>query len=210
MLLNEMVILYASLFEISTKEVRGFIDSFVNIVKSKYPGAEIISLEREEESVIFVLENKIKVKFSPSETSPIVMVPPGYSAREVVYNFQLCTHLSNNQHLFTEKNIALLRRLECRRKTPTELSDLRIRVVEAFLIPKSEQARMWASGVEILPLLMRIKSVNDKGIIVASKVVLTNDKKDFRLVRVIEPNFFLRLSGISAPVDPSNVIMFSC
>ncbi len=205
MLLNEMVILYASLFEISTKEVRGFIDSFVNIVKSKYPGAEIISLEREEESVIFVLENKIKVKFSPSETSPIVLVPPGYSAREVVYNFQLCTHLSNNQHLFTEKNIALLKKLECKNKTPEETTELRIRIADVFKIPKSERSKLWSLVSGILPLITRIKEIEKRKIVIGSKVVLKGDSRDFREVTGIAPKFYLKLKGINEGVDPLKV-----
>lgn len=205
MLLNEMVILYAFLFEISTKEVSGFIDAFVNIVKSKYPGAEIISLEREEESVIFVLENKIKVKFSPPDTIPIVIVPPGYSEKEVIYNFQLCKHLGNNRDLFTEENIALLKRLECKNKTPEEIAKLRISIADAFKIPISEREKLWSLVSGILPIVNRIKEIEKQRINVGIKVVLEGDKKDFRVVYGITQKFCLKLRGISEGVDPLKV-----
>ena len=110
--------------------------------------------------------------------------------------------------MFTEENIDLLRRLQCKNKTPKEVSDLRDRVAYAFLIPKSEQARMWASGIDILAILMRIKNIDDKEIKINSKVIFPNDVKDFRIVRVIEPSFFLRLKGLNRLVDPSIVTMF--
>ena len=199
---------YAELFQISIYEAGILTKSFVEVIRNKHPDVEINTLEREKEEIIFVLENGIKVKFSPPSTIPVSIIPCGYSAKEIVYNFQLCTHLSRNRNLFTEENIDLLRRLQCKNKTPKEVSDLRDRVAYAFLIPKSEQARMWASGIDILAILMRIKNIDDKEIKINSKVIFPNDVKDFRIVRVIEPSFFLRLKGLNRLVDPSIVTMF--
>ncbi len=205
MLLNDIVIMYASLFGISTKEVRGFIDSFVNIVKNKYPEVEIISLEKDEESVIFVLENKVKVKFSPPETIPIIIVPPGYSEKEVIYNFQLCTHLGNNLGLITEENIALLKKLECKNKTPKEIAKLRVSIADAFKIPISEREKLWSLVSGILPIVNRIKEIEKQRIKVGIKVVLEGDKRDFREVYGITQKFCLKLKGISEGVDPLKV-----
>ena len=205
MLVNDIVIMYASLFGISTKEVRGFIDSFVNIVKNKYPEVEIISLEKDEESVIFVLENKVKVKFSPPETIPIIIVPPGYSEKEVIYNFQLCTHLGNNLGLITEENIALLKKLECKNKTPEEIAKLRISIADAFKIPISEREKLWSLVSGILPIVNRIKEIEKQRIKVGIKVVLEGDKRDFREVYGITQKFCLKLRGISEGVDPLKV-----
>lgn len=205
MLLNDIVIGYATLFEISTKEVKDFIGSFVGVVKNKYPEAEVISLEKEEDSIIFVLENKIKVKFSPPDTIPIVIVPPGYSANKIIYNFQLCTHLGNNRDLITEENIALLRRLKCKNKTPAEIAKLRISIADAFNIPRFERDKLWSLVNGILPIVNRIKEIEKQGIKAGTKVVLEGDKRDFREVYGITQKFCLKLKGISEGVDPLKV-----
>lgn len=205
MLLSEIVILYATLFEITTKEVRDFIESFIEVVKSKYPNAEIISLEKEEENIIFILENEIKVKFSPPETIPIVIFPAGYSAKEVVYNFQLCTHLGNNRDLFTEENMALLKKLKCKNKTPQEITELHISISDAFKIPKSERSKLWSLVSGILPIINRIKQIDKLRITVGSKVSIEGDKREFREVYKIEPKFYLRVRGVNDPLDPLKV-----
>lgn len=206
MLLNEIVICYATLFEISTKEVMGFIESFIGVVKSKYPEVEIITLEKSEDDIIFILENEIRVKFSPPETIPIVILPAGYSVKEVIYNFQLCAHLGNNRDLFTEENIALLKRVNSfKDKTSKEFKSLNNTVAYNFKIPASERLKLWRLNSEILSIINRIKEIEKQGIIVGSKVVLDGDKKDFREVYRIKPNFYLKLKGVSDPVEPQKV-----
>lgn len=200
---------YAKLFQIPTNEAETLTNSFIRVIKSKHPDVEIDSLQRDDSDVIFVLGNGVKVKFSPPDAIPIFVLPVGYTAKEVVHNFQLCKHLSRNKNLFTEENIALLKRLQNKGKTPSEISELRILIAKAFLIPKSEQERMWTSGTDILPILMRIKNIDDKGIIVNLKVVLINDKRDFRVVYKIESNFFLKLRGINRSVDPADVAVIT-
>lgn len=203
--LNDIVFRYATLFEVSTKEAGGFIESFVGVIERKYPDAEIILLEKEEENVIFVLKNEIKVKFSPPEIIPIVILPAGYSANKVIYNFQLCTHLGSNRDLITEENIALLRRLKCKNKTPEEITELYNSIADAFKIPMSEREKLWSLVGGILPIINRIKQIEKQRIKVGIKVVLEGDKRDFREVYGITQKFCLKLRGISEGVDPLKV-----
>ncbi len=186
--------------------------SLIKSITDRFPDNEIISVRKDEDNFIFSLFGDIVVKFLPPYNYPIFELPRGlsrYNSSDLAFN--LYSHFDKNkQHLFTAKNLNLLKQVSVEYKTKNEQTHVYSQIAKAFGIPNAQ----WRTPALLTTLVKKIPSVvgrvmliDDKKIVVGLKVKLKGDKSPFRMVRKISPDFYLQLSSVSGNVDPKDVTL---
>ena len=205
-----LVIEYATLFKISTKNASSLIGSFVGVIKNKHPDEEITSLEKEGHEVIFILKNGVKVKFSPPDNKPVFVLPYGYSDNKYVSNFYLCSHLYDNRNLFTKETLQLLEKYHSQVHTKSELAKFGLEIAKALKIPfqlRNNRCALFNVIAKASLIIDRILSLDKQGIVSGSKVELIHENTESYIVLSVQKDFYLRLRGRRGSFNPKNVIV---
>lgn len=191
---------------VSTKNCR----FLVSAIAGQLPEMEIISVKKEEGEFVFNLLDGVVVKFLPPDYSfPHAILPFGlsrFSSADLA--FDLPSYLGKNKHLFTAENLALLKQVYLSYETKKEQTVVFSKIAKAFKIPNTQwrTPALLTTLVKKMPTIIeRILIIEKNKIKVGIKVALENDTREFRVVREVKPNFYLRLEGTNSYIDPGNV-----
>jgi hypothetical protein len=131
-----------------------------------------------------------------------------YNSSDLAFN--LCSHFARNRHLLTPKNLTFLRKVHVEYPSKKEQTDAYSEIAKIFAIPKTQwrNSALLTTLVKKIPSIVgRIIMIDDKKIVVGSKVKLKGDKLPSRVVRKISPEFFIFLASVFGCVDPKDVTL---